>query len=186
MSGALKFEVKNDVKHSIFKDASQIILENANIELIAPSISSDAFSYIGKVVSKNSEIHISTNSFVIASRNNEQIELIDSKMIVEHAVAFSWVGEGEYTFKLGEGGYLDTKNASLLYVNNTQLKFIFNGTAEKPATLVIAKEHQANDVTLEVQNTAAEFKYMGITYRPKQIGTTKLSEIPNSQNWKKE
>ena len=66
-----------------------------------------------------------------------------------------------------------------------KMRIIFNGTAENPATLVIAKEHQANDVTLEVQNTAAKFNYMGITYRPKQIGTTLLSQVPSSPNWEK-
>ena len=179
LSGSLKFEVKNDVVHPVF--ATKLIFENANIEIISPQTSSDVLW--GSEIARNSEIHIKTKSFVVLG--SSESELIDSKMIVETAEALCWAeGNEEMRFKLGAGGYLDTKN-NILILGGAKMRIIFSGTTEKPATLVIAKEHQANDVTLEVQNTAAKFNYMGTTYRPKQIGTTLLSDVPTSPNWEK-
>ena len=187
LSGALKFEVKNDLHHHVFYSGNKasLILDNANIEIISPQTSSDVFSGISQSVAKNSEILIKTESYARAGDHDNELELIDSKMIIETAAAVCWDAWSECTFKLDTGGYLDTKDNLLLQATDAKMKIIFNGSKENIATLVIAKEHKGDDVTLEVQNTAAKFNYMGTTYRPKQIGTTLLSEIPNSPIWEK-
>ena len=188
LSGVLKFEVKNDFKHHLLEAAS-LVFENAKVELIGSS-SSDAFvghSTFAKNYAKNSEIHIQTKSFVVSGTCNGEFELVDSKMIVENGV-FGVVWKPsmyEYTFKLGKGGYLDTKENTLVYAGG-KLKFIFNGTAEKPATLIIGKKYTGDMVTLDVQNTAATLNYMGIVYHPTKVGTTLLENIPISPDWEHE
>ena len=191
MSGTLKFELENEKSHPIFwgsstnPKSSKIVFENANIELITQDWPAHPFAYIGDVVAKNSEIQIKTNSYVVTGwQEGGQFELVNSKMIIveETNKGLSWLREGKYTFKLGEGGYLDTNQIDL-QADSGELHFMFAGTEEKPATLIIGKKYTGEKVTLDVQNTAAKLIYNGKTYTPTQTGTTVLKDVETSTNW---
>ncbi len=179
--GNLKIEVKNDVRHPIF-NGGQLVFENAKVELISPSNSSDVLTQQESIIAKNSEIHIKTLSQAI---NTSFPELINSQMIIEvdsNGTVFYKNENDKCGIKLGEGSTLDTKTSTL--TATPMVEIILNGTTDKPATAIIQKESAG--ANLDVQNTSAELEYMGNTYHPTQIGQTTLSDVPTSPIWRAE
>ena len=177
--GNLKIEVKNDVRHPIF-NGGQLVFENAKVELISPSTSSDVLTQQKSIIAKNSEIHIKSLSNAI---NTGFPELINSQMIIDTtATVFYKNANDKCGIKLGEGSTLNTKTSTL--TSTPMVEIILNGTTDKPATAIIQKESAGTN--LNVQNTAATLIYNGTTYHPTQTGITVLKDVETSTNWKKE
>ena len=170
VKGKLKIEVKNDVRHPIF-NAGSLTFENAKVELISPSNSSDVLVQ-QKIIAKDSEIYIKTSSNAL---NTTSPELINSRITFEANNVCAANDGKKCNIKLGEGSTLDTKSSPF-----SAMSIIFSGTADNPATAIIGN----GSATLDVQNTAAKLIYNGKTYTPTQIGQTTLSEVPTSPNWK--
>ena len=174
--GNLKIEVKNDVRHPIF-NGGQLVFENAKVELISPSNSSDVLTQQKSIIAKNSEIHIKTLSQAI---NTGFPELINSQMIIDTTVTVFYKNENDKCgIKLGEGSTLDTKSSTL--TSTPMVEIILNGTTDKPATAIIQEENGGTTIT--VQNTGAKLIYNGKTYTPTQTGTTLLKDVETSENW---
>ena len=128
-----------------------------------------------------------------------QLETLNSLFMARYSVTFQ---NSEANLK---GGYLfyaiyhdlnlilkEDANVRLelysLYSQGNQkaASITLKGTAENPAVLKMKYSGDGAEKTnIVATNTTDKFILNGVTYRPKQIGTTKLSEIPNSQNWEK-
>ena len=61
----------------------------------------------------------------------------------------------------------------------------FESTEDAPATLIVEETERLNYGDVTASNTTDTLILNGVTYRPKQPATTKLSEIESSQNWEK-
>ena len=76
------------------------------------------------------------------------------------------------------------------YINYASVATItLKGTQQNPSVLNLAfSSEDLNDgqTNIESTNTTDMLVLNGVTYRPKQLATTKLSEIESSQNWIKQ
>ena len=115
----------------------------------------------GTATFKNSEVNLKGDLFYCgAEKENKNINLI-----------------------LEESNFTST---STTYSNSSAIvTMTLKGNAEHPSVLSITyKEPAPSDKTsIVATNTTDKFILNGTTYRPKQIGTTLLSEIPNSPIW---
>ncbi len=71
--------------------------------------------------------------------------------------------------------------------NHIQKSITLKGTGEQPSILEMTYNKPDTDVPTNIvaTNTTDKVILNGITYRPKQAGMTKLSEIGSSKNWEK-
>ena len=112
---------------------------------------------------------------------------ISAQNIEELFSTLFWNTE-EINVIIEEGGSL---NLTLLRLDTPEKDVVeileLAGTASHPASLTInVSLSNFGKVQIKASNSTDTLILNGVTYRPKQAGTTKLSEVPNSENWAKE
>ena len=147
------------------KNGKNEVADEANLNLTNSVMNADydgvLMTHHGTATFKNSEVNLKGDLFYCgAEKENKNINLI-----------------------LEESNFTST---STTYSNSSAIvTMTLKGNAEHPSVLSITyKEPALSDKTsIVATNTTDKFILNGTTYRPKQIGTTLLSEIPNSPIW---
>ncbi len=131
-----------------------------------------------------------------------------SKMKFTNSTVNASIG-GSYF--VGEDTYATFKNSDLTLIGNTPFwgsnnaeftieeshltlegkrlhqdsnpNLILKGTSEHPSVLKLSSASNSGETTIQATNTYDTLILDGLTYRPKQVGKTPLSEIPNSPIW---
>ena len=140
------------------------------------------------LTAENSQIYVSTTSSSVfvrmrVSLTNSTLEGYGRGVFLRAKDADT----GSFTLKEGASAILTARS---MFTNIKKEEIIFEGTAEKPASLTISTpkliDSGGEQTSVNVKNTNATLTINGTTYKPTQIDTTLLSEVENSQNWQSE
>ena len=80
-----------------------------------------------------------------------------------------------------EESHLTLEGRQLHQASNPNL--ILKGTSEHPSVLKLSSASNSGETTIQATNNYDTLILDDLTYRPKQVGKTPLSEIPTSVNW---
>ena len=143
--------------------SSNLIFTNATLD--TENIEGVSFTHTGSATFINSQANLKATGLFFGTKNAEEKQ----KIVLE-------------------GSNLTTSVKD--YINYASVATItLKGTQQNPSVLNLAfSSEDLNDgqTNIESTNTTDMLVLNGVTYRPKQLATTKLSEIESSQNWIKQ
>ena len=157
-------------------------LENADVKIISKGANAagEMLNNVNKLNAQNSKLIVQASIPFMAGLQtsyileNSTIEISDSFYWTSDSTNIPDVTLKESTFTVG--GRLLTGSAR-------NAIFRLQGTTDNPSKLIFKTSSDFGQAKVETTNTTDTLILNGVTYRPKQIGTTLLSEIPTSPNW---
>ncbi len=177
---ALDVQMKNHL--AALEPSGTYYFENAQVSMNIVGISGDMAMTSSKTTFVNSTINANIQGYFLT--NGASVTLKNSKANLKGNLFWSVLGgphlileESSMTLDLNIINYGGTPDITL------------KGTTEHPSVLDMRFTHAETGsayTNIITTNTTDTFVLGGVTYRPKQLATTKLSEIEKSGNWIKE
>ena len=149
---------------------------DAQVSIKTTGNSSD-FTWLSKMKFTNSTVNASIGGSYFVGEDT-YATFLNSDVTLIGNTPFWGSNNAEFTI---EESHLTLEGKRLHQDSNPNL--ILKGTSEHPSVLKLSSASNSGETTIQATNTYDTLILDGLTYRPKQVGKTPLSEIPNSPIW---
>ncbi len=179
VSGRFEVNFQDQGRSNRLSEGSNIDFVNAQVTIKQTGYNKDGFAG-GTIKFEDSDVTIDSDEFLIETTN---AIFENTKFNFKGNGDIAWSGSS-HTSKLTLNQKADVSFTLQRPSNNPELEINLSGTSGEPARLEINATEMTN-TNIRAMNVYDTLVLNGVSYRPRQVGETPLSDIQTSPNWER-